>query len=146
MGYWPFGFVAASGDVARTVLAAGPFVHGFTYSHSPVGAAVARTVLRIIEEESLVEASATMGDRLRALLTDRLGDHPNVGDIRGRGLMVGLELVADRPSRRPYPRAVRLTEVDRAQVPCQRPARLLGHGQRGWRWTGTASCSAPRSS
>jgi adenosylmethionine-8-amino-7-oxononanoate aminotransferase len=110
-GYWPFGFAAASDEVASTVTAAGPFIHGFTYSHSPVGAAVAREVLRILETEDLVAASAVKGDRLRALLDDRLGDHPNVGEIRGRGLMVGLEFVAGRDTRRAFPRAARLTEA-----------------------------------
>jgi hypothetical protein len=111
-GYWPFGFVAASGSVHATVTApGGGFVHGFTFSHSPVGAAVAREVLRILHNESLVEASAAKGARLIGLLQDRLAEHPAVGEIRGRGLMVGLELVADRSSRRPYPRAARVTEA-----------------------------------
>ncbi len=111
-GYWPFGFVAASGAVYDTVTAPGAgFVHGFTFSHSPVGAAVAREVLRILHDENLVEASAAKGDRLIDLLRDRLGEHPVVGDIRGRGLMVGLELVAERETRRPYPRAARVTEA-----------------------------------
>jgi adenosylmethionine-8-amino-7-oxononanoate aminotransferase len=110
-GYWPFGFVAASGEVYDAVTGAGGFVHGFTYSHQPVAATVAREVLRILEAESLVEASATKGERLRALLADRLGDHAAVGDIRGRGLMVGVELVRDRESREPFPRAAKLTEA-----------------------------------
>jgi hypothetical protein len=110
-GYWPFGFVAASAEVHDTVTGGPGFVHGFTYSHSPVGAAVAREVLRILETESLVEASATKGERLRGLLTAALGEHPAVGEIRGRGLMVGLELVADRGSREPFPRAARVTEA-----------------------------------
>lgn len=110
-GYWPFGFVAASDDVFRVVRAGGPFVHGFTYSHSVVGAAVAGEVLRILEEEDLVVASAAKGERLRELLEARLRDHPAVGEIRGRGLMVGLEFVADRESRQAFPRAARLTET-----------------------------------
>jgi adenosylmethionine-8-amino-7-oxononanoate aminotransferase len=111
-GYWPFGFVAASGRVYETVTAPGAgFVHGFTFSHSPVGAAVAREVLRILREERLVEASASKGQRLMGLLRDRLTDHPAVGEIRGRGLMVGLELVAERDTRRPYPRAARMAEA-----------------------------------
>ena len=69
-GYWPFGFVAATGEIHDTVRDGPGFVHGFTYSHAPVGAAVAREVLRILEDESLVEASATKGERLRALATD----------------------------------------------------------------------------
>ena len=110
-GYWPFGFVAASGTIHDTVVAHGGFVHGFTYSHAPAGAAVAREVLRILEAEDLVEASRVKGERLRTLLVERLGDHVHVGEIRGRGLMVGIELVEDRESRRPFPRAARLTEA-----------------------------------
>jgi adenosylmethionine-8-amino-7-oxononanoate aminotransferase len=109
-GYWPFGFVAASGRVHDAVRAAGPFVHGFTYSHAPVGAAVAREVLRILQQERLVEASAEKGQRLKTLLEARLVDHANVGEVRGRGLLVGVELVADRETREPFPRAARITE------------------------------------
>jgi adenosylmethionine-8-amino-7-oxononanoate aminotransferase len=109
-GYWPFGLVAASGKIRDAVLEAGPFVHGFTYSHHVVGAAVAGEVLRIIESEDLVAGSAAKGDRLRGLLEDRLGPHPHVGEIRGRGLMVGLELVADRETRAPFPRTDRVAE------------------------------------
>jgi adenosylmethionine-8-amino-7-oxononanoate aminotransferase len=110
-GYWPFGFVAVSGAIHETLTGPGAgFVHGFTYSHSPVGAAVAREVLRILETEDLVAASATKGARLRSLATDALGDMPALGDIRGRGLFVGIELVADRETRDPFPRAARVTE------------------------------------
>ena len=110
-GYWPYGFVSAAGPIAETILAGGPFVHGFTFSHSVVGAAVAREVLRILEAEDLVAASAAKGELLKALLAARLGDHPNVGEVRGRGLMVGIELVADRASRAPFPRSARVTEA-----------------------------------
>ena len=110
-GYWPYGFVSAAGPIADTVLGAGPFVHGFTFSHSVVGATVAREVLRILEAEDLVTASARKGEQLRTLLTNRVGEHPNVGEIRGRGLMVGIELVADRASRAAFPRSARVTEA-----------------------------------
>ncbi len=110
-GYWPFGFAAASGEVFETIRAAGAFTHGFTYSHSVVGAAVAAEVLRILEAEDLVDASAVLGERLGALLGDALGAHPNVGEIRGRGLLRAVELVADRETRRPFPRSARLTEA-----------------------------------
>ncbi|HEY6571581.1 MAG TPA: aminotransferase class III-fold pyridoxal phosphate-dependent enzyme, partial [Candidatus Limnocylindrales bacterium] len=110
-GYWPFGFVAASGEVYDAVIGAGPFVHGFTYSHQPVAATVALEVLRILESESLVEASAAKGERLLALLHERLDASPVVGDIRGRGLLVGVELVRDRETREPYARAARLAEA-----------------------------------
>jgi adenosylmethionine-8-amino-7-oxononanoate aminotransferase len=110
-GYWPFGFAAASGPVYETVGGATGFTHGFTYSHAPAGAAVAREVLRILREEDLVAASEAKGDRLKALLHGRLAGHPAVGDIRGRGLLVGVELVADRGTRAPFPRAMRITEA-----------------------------------
>jgi adenosylmethionine-8-amino-7-oxononanoate aminotransferase len=109
-GYWPFGFAAAAGHVFDAV-AEGGFIHGFTFSHSIIGAAVAREVVRILREEDLVAASAKKGERLLALARERLGEHPNVGDVRGRGLMVGIELVADRETRAPFPRARRLTEA-----------------------------------
>jgi adenosylmethionine-8-amino-7-oxononanoate aminotransferase len=110
-GYWPFGFAAASDEIHAAISAGPGFVHGFTYSHGPVAAAVANEVLRILEAEDLVTASASKGARLKAMLTDALGDHPAVGEIRGLGLMVGLELVADRETRRAYPRAARVTEA-----------------------------------
>ena len=111
-GYWPFGFVAASSAVHAAVTAPGAgFVHGFTYSHHAVGATVAREVLRILDAEDLVEASAAKGRLLRDLLDERLAEHPNVGEIRGRGLLQGIELVADRETREPFPRAARLTEA-----------------------------------
>jgi adenosylmethionine-8-amino-7-oxononanoate aminotransferase len=110
-GYWPFGFAAASGPIHDTVMGRGGFVHGFTYSHAPAGAAVAREVLRILRDEDLVEASRAKGDRLQSLIRERLATNEHVGDIRGRGLLVGLELVDDRETRRPFPRAARLTET-----------------------------------
>jgi len=110
-GYVPFGLVAASGAVRDAVLAEPPgYVHGFTYSHHAVGAAAAAEVLRILDSEQLVEASRTKGERLQAMLHERLDGHPNVGEIRGRGLLVGVELVADRETHAPFPRAERVTE------------------------------------
>ncbi|HEX5825372.1 MAG TPA: aminotransferase class III-fold pyridoxal phosphate-dependent enzyme [Candidatus Limnocylindrales bacterium] len=110
-GYWPFGFAAASGSIHDTVMDHGGFVHGFTYSHAPAGAAVAREVLRILLDEDLVEASRTKGERLQSLIRVRLAEDEHVGEIRGRGLMVGLELVEARETRQPFPRAARLTEA-----------------------------------
>jgi len=72
---------------------------------------IAREVLRILETEDLVEASRTKGERLQSLLRDRLAEDEHVGEIRGRGLMVGLELVEDRETRRPFARGARLTEA-----------------------------------
>jgi len=108
-GYWPFGFVAAAARVAEPIVAGG-FVHGFTYSHSIPGAAVARAVLRILRDERLVEASAHRGEQLRAALAAALLDEPWAGEVRGRGLLVGVELVSDRATRAPHPRADRVAE------------------------------------
>jgi adenosylmethionine-8-amino-7-oxononanoate aminotransferase len=111
-GYWPFAFAAASGRIFETVTAPGKgFVHGFTHSHSVLGATVAGEVLRILREERLVEASAEKGVRLVTLLKGALEEHPAVGEIRGRGLMVGVEFVADRSTRQPFPRAARVAET-----------------------------------
>jgi adenosylmethionine-8-amino-7-oxononanoate aminotransferase len=125
-GYFPLGLAVASGNVYDTIAAGGGFVHGFTYSHSPVGAAVAGEVLRILETENLVEASATKGERLLALLGERLGGHPNVGEIRGRGLLVGLELVADRATRRSFPRAAKL--IEKVMAHAREQGLLIYHG------------------
>jgi adenosylmethionine-8-amino-7-oxononanoate aminotransferase len=103
-GYWPLGLAACSGDVYETVASAG-FTHGFTYSHSVAGAAAGLAVLGVLRAENLVDASRAKGELLRKELTSALGEHPNVGDVRGLGLMVGVELVADRESERPFPRA-----------------------------------------
>jgi adenosylmethionine-8-amino-7-oxononanoate aminotransferase len=108
-GYWPFGFAACTGEVFDAIAKSG-FVHGFTYSHNAVGSAVAGAVLRKLRDEDLVEASRVKGERLLKELTATLQDHPNVGDVRGLGLMIGIELVSDTGSKRPFNRAERVTE------------------------------------
>ncbi len=108
-GYWPFGFIAAAGHVADPLTNSG-FIHGFTYSHSVPGAAVARAVLAILKEERLVEASATRGVQLRAALNSALAGEPWVGEIRGRGLLIGIELVLDRATKMAHQRSARVTE------------------------------------
>ncbi|MCC6781079.1 MAG: aminotransferase class III-fold pyridoxal phosphate-dependent enzyme [Hyphomicrobiales bacterium] len=80
----------------------GPFMHGFTYSGHPVGAAVAMANLDIIEQENLIRNAAEMGDLLLQRLRSGLDDHPYVGEVRGVGLMVGIEFVADKKSRRMF--------------------------------------------
>jgi adenosylmethionine-8-amino-7-oxononanoate aminotransferase len=101
-GYWPLGLCIASGAVYDTVTAARTFSHGFTWSHHPVGAAVGDAVLTVIERDGLVRRSATAGAWAMEQLVAQLGDHPNVGEVRGRGLMIGVELVADRTTKAPF--------------------------------------------
>jgi adenosylmethionine-8-amino-7-oxononanoate aminotransferase len=108
-GYWPLGLAVASGQVQQTISERG-FTHGFTYSHHVVGAAAGRAVLGILRERELVAAAESQGKRLRAGLQARLDGHPAVGDVRGLGLLVGVELVADRVRRTPLPRGQRVTE------------------------------------
>ena len=79
------------------------FGHGFTYSAHPLCAAAALTNLDIIEREGLVANAAVAGEQLINHLRQEIGDHPLVGDIRGSGLVVGLELVADRAKKTVIP-------------------------------------------
>jgi adenosylmethionine-8-amino-7-oxononanoate aminotransferase len=126
-GYWPLGLAACSNEVFEVVAETG-FVHGFTYSHSVVGAAVGRAVLERLREGAMVDASAEKGERLLKELTSALGDHPLVGDVRGIGLMVGVELVQDRETKRPFDRSAGVTE---RVVAAAREAGLLLYSSTG---------------
>jgi adenosylmethionine-8-amino-7-oxononanoate aminotransferase len=108
-GYFPFGFAACSGEVFATVRSAG-FVHGFTWSHNGVGAAVAHAALRRLRDDDLVEASARRGERLLKELETALAERRIVGDIRGLALMIGIELVSDRETKMAFPRSAQITE------------------------------------
>lgn len=108
-GYWPLGLCVASGDIFETVAAQG-FVHGFTYSHHAVGAAVGLAVLRRLRDDDLVERSRKIGEVIKADLTEAVTGNAVVGDVRGIGTMLGIELVRDRDTKEPFPRAERLTE------------------------------------
>jgi adenosylmethionine-8-amino-7-oxononanoate aminotransferase len=88
----------------------GAFVHGHTYQAHPVACRAGLEVQRIILENGLTARVKKMGDYLEAQLSARLGEHPLIGDIRGRGLFRALEFVADRDARRPYPAGTRVTE------------------------------------
>ncbi|GAA1011481.1 adenosylmethionine-8-amino-7-oxononanoate aminotransferase [Acrocarpospora pleiomorpha] len=118
--YWPLGFTAVSGPVGQVIADSGIFVHGFTYSQNAVGAAVGLAVLRKMKRLDLVTASAVKGKFFADQLQAAMGDHPNVGDIRVKGLFGGVELVADRDTKAPFARSERT--VERVQ------ARALAHG------------------
>ncbi len=109
-GYWPLGLCMASGEIFDTVDAAGSFVHGFTWSHHPIGAAVANAVLGVLRSEFLVDTAGPKGGYLREQLSERVGGHPNVGDIRGLGLLNAIEFVADRDTKEPYERSETVAE------------------------------------
>jgi adenosylmethionine-8-amino-7-oxononanoate aminotransferase len=108
-GYMPVGAVLASERVVAALLRTSGFTHGFTFSHNPVTAAACLETLRILEDEDLVARARTLGAHLFSRLATLRG-HPCVGDVRGRGLMAGVELVADKDTRRPFPRTEKKAE------------------------------------
>jgi len=110
-GYFPMSAVLISPKVWDVLEAnadkVGVFGHGYTYSAHPVGAAAALTVLKLIDELKVVENVADVGPYMLQALRDRLGQHPHVGDIRGKGLMLGIELMKDRETKEIFPMADR---------------------------------------
>jgi len=99
-GYIPLGGVAVSDEIFDVMSTPDRmFMHGFTYAGHPVACAVGLRNIQIIEEENLPANADTMGKYLLAALHDRLDDHANVGNIRGKGLMFMVELVADRTTK-----------------------------------------------
>ena len=108
-GYAPMGAVFAREEVVAPIAAAGQELMFFTYSAHPASCAAADRVLQILEREALVARAATMGEKLGKRLS-RLLAHPNVGDVRGRGLLWAVELVADKPTREPFAASAKLTE------------------------------------
>ena len=102
-GYFPFGGIGISDRIAATLGEhGGPWMHAYTYSAHPVGCAVALRTLRIIEDEQFPEQAAAKGRYLLDALRGALAEHPHVGDIRGKGLMCGVELVEDKATKQPF--------------------------------------------
>ena len=108
-GYVPFGAIVTAHEKVQDIAdALGDFNHGGTFSHHAVGAAAALAVLRIIQQEGLVENAARLGPVLKQELRQAFADHPYVGDIRGRGLFWALEFVQDRETKEPFPASLGL--------------------------------------
>ena len=102
-GYQPIGAVVCTSDIHEAVAqGSGALMHGQTYNAHPVGCAAALAVQRVIAEDRLLDRVGEAGAQLTALLHTRFGNHPNVGDIRGRGLLQAIELVADRSTKAPF--------------------------------------------
>ena len=111
-GYQPIGAMLASGRIYRAIEeGSGFFQHGHTYIGHPAAAAAGHAVVSALVDRALVARSAEMGEQLKGALVDRFGQHPHVGDIRGRGLFLGLELVEDRESKTPFAPERRLNAV-----------------------------------
>jgi adenosylmethionine-8-amino-7-oxononanoate aminotransferase len=103
-GYLPLGGVGLSDKVAAVFDRPGAdtWMHCYTYSGHPVACAVALAAIGVVQREGLVDRAAVLGERLHAGLRSALGGHPNVGDIRGLGLIAAVELVEDRASKAPF--------------------------------------------
>jgi adenosylmethionine-8-amino-7-oxononanoate aminotransferase len=102
-GYQPIGAVLVQGRIIEALSrGSGFFQHGHTYLGHAVACAAALAVQRVIERDGLLERVRSKGAGLRERLDAAFGSHPHVGDIRGRGLFLGVELVADRASKRPF--------------------------------------------
>lgn len=102
-GYTPIGACIASDEIVQSVLDGGGFLHGHTYAGNPLSTAIAHEVLNIVVDEGLVENARVTGTYLHKRLRRLKNSFPIIGDIRGRGLLAGIEFVRDRTTRSPFP-------------------------------------------
>lgn len=108
-GYQPIGATLVSARIFTAIAeGSGFFQHGHTYMGHPMACAAALAVMDALEHDGVLERVAPMGRKLKDALIARFGNHPHVGDIRGRGLFLGLELVQDRGSKASFEPARRL--------------------------------------
>ncbi|NNG05970.1 MAG: aspartate aminotransferase family protein [Inquilinus sp.] len=108
-GYQPIGALLATDTVFAAIRdGTGFFQHGHTYMGHATACAAALAVQRTIDEEGLLAAVRTKGAALKTALEERFGNQRHVGDVRGRGLFLGLELVADRASKEPFDPSLKL--------------------------------------
>ncbi len=109
-GYAPLGAMIVGDHIAATFSEAGAhFQHGYTYMQHPVSCAAGLAVLKIIEREQLVDNAADQGEYLFARLRDLAANNRFIGDVRGMGLLAGIELVADRATGQPFDPALGIT-------------------------------------
>ena len=102
-GYAPLTGVFATEAIAAPIGETDINVMFHTFAAHPAACAAGDKVLEIMERENLVERAATTGEKLMGALSDAIGSHPNVAEIRGRGLLQGVELVADRDTLEQFP-------------------------------------------
>ncbi len=101
-GYCPLGAVMTRRSVVDTLLNSGGFMHGYTYAGNPLACAVGRQVLNIIITEDLCSRAADTGAVLKAGLDSLADKYAIIGQVRGKGLLLGLELVEEKNTRRPF--------------------------------------------
>ena len=108
-GYQPVGAMLCSKEIYAAIAeGSGFFQHGHTYLAHPVACAAAHAVLSKIIDSDLPSRAIMMGDKLMQALQSAFGQHPFIGDIRGRGLFIGMEFVADRAQKTPFDPALGL--------------------------------------
>ena len=108
-GYQPIGAVLAQGRIVEAMTqGSGFFQHGHTYLGHPVACAAALAVQKAIARDGLLEQVRQRGATLEAMLREAFAKHPNVGDIRGRGLFWGVEFVRDRSTKKPFDPSLQL--------------------------------------
>jgi adenosylmethionine-8-amino-7-oxononanoate aminotransferase len=108
-GYQPIGAVMVARHIYEAIRGgSGLFQHGHTYLGHPIACAASLAVQQAIQEEGLLARVLEMGDVLNDALLERFGNHRHVGDVRGRGLFRGIELVADRSTKQPFDPALKL--------------------------------------
>ena len=116
-GYQPIGAMLSAGHIADALkLGSGGFQHGHTYLGHPIACAAALAVQKTLRSDNLLAAVSRQGQRLMAGLEAKLGQHPNVGDIRGRGLLQGIELVTNRDTKTPFDPALKLNQRVKAEA------------------------------
>ena len=102
-GYQPIGAMLCSSHIYKTIEdGTGFFQHGHTYNGHPTAAAAGLAVVSAILDRGLLQRVQTQGDKLADRLADRFGQHPHIGDLRGRGLFYGIEIVADRDTKEAF--------------------------------------------
>lgn len=102
-GYAPIGALLIEGKIFTTLAeGSGAFLHSHTYMGHPLACAAALAVQRVIRRDKLLENVRRQGDYLSRRLNERFGNHPFVGDLRGRGLFQGIEIVSDRGTKEPF--------------------------------------------
>jgi adenosylmethionine-8-amino-7-oxononanoate aminotransferase len=108
-GFMPIGALMLSGKIFDTIAkGSGAFQHSHTYTGHPLACAAALAVQRIIRRDNLLDNVKIQGARLSRRLQERFGNHPFVGDVRGRGFFQGIEIVADRGTKDPFDPARKL--------------------------------------
>lgn len=116
-GYFPLGAVGITPKMYHSMRDnKGSFPPGYSWSGNPLGAAVAVKTFEMLKERNLVERSRIMGDYLKKRLEEKLYPHPTVGDIRGKGLMIGIELVKDKKTKETFPAKLKFSAQVNAEA------------------------------